>query len=241
MGFRSFLFEEDEKELKADQEEAIDSLEDVNSEDDEKIANMDLDEEELEEVEELTEAHIKLDDDLALCGAHPEDDHPHTSMNDHGICPDCDELAHRILTGQLKVSDIRDAHTTSMHESAANKKPLEILKGRYKHNSRLLILKKMGGDKDDIAPRTLALFKLMFDYNPKMGRYGKWMIRKDKKKWLDSHNMVDEVRTIKKKRKKLKLLKRRGGIKEKQKRGKKITKRKTSGKTVDSSGKIVEK
>jgi hypothetical protein len=187
MGFRFFYTEEEDKELKADQEEAIDSLEDINSEDDEEIAKMDLDDEDIEEVEDLIDEEYKIE------------------------------------------------------EGVTSKKPLEILKGRYKHNARLLILKKMNGGKDDFTPRTLALFKLMFEYMPKMGRYGKWMIRKDKKSYMEKHPMVDEVRNIKRKRKKLKLLKRRGDIKTKQKRGKKIASKKTAGRTVDASGKTKSK
>jgi hypothetical protein len=241
MGFLSFLKEEEEKKLEADQEDAIDSLEDVNSEDDEEIAKMDLDEDELEEVEELTEKHIRLGDDLAMCGAHPDDPHPETKMNDHGICPECDNIAHMVLTGQVSLGKVKASHDQSVQESVVKKKGLDILKGRYKHNSRLLTLKKMSGDSGDISPRTIALFKLTFEYNPKMGRYGKWMIRRNKKKYIEAHPIVGEVKKIKKKRKKLKLLKRRGDVKAKQKRGKKVAKQKTAGRTVDHKGKTVVK
>ena len=241
MKFLTFLKEQEEKELKADQEEAIDSLEDVNSEDDEKVAKMDLDCDETEEVDELLEGHIKLDDNLTLCGMHPDDEHPKSSMSDHNICPNCDDIAHMMLTGKITAGELKQRHMEAMSESVLKKKGLDILKGRYKHNSRLLILRKMSGDKEGkkkTSPHILALFKLMFEYRPKMGRFGKWMVRKDKKKYLDSHDMTTEIRAIKKKRKKLRILKRRGDIKSKQKRHKKVAGNKTAGKTVDAKGKI---
>lgn len=127
-------------------------------------------------------------------------------------------------------------------EGVISKKPLDIMRDRYKQKGRLFILRKMQGLKEgdvgSISLKTIALFKLMFEYSPKLGRFGKWKVRSNKSEYIKTHKIVDEIKSIKKKRKKLKLLKRRGGISKKIQRNKKIANAKTSGKTVDIKGKI---
>jgi DNA primase catalytic subunit len=179
MSFKLYFYEGDVS--KEDEELAKNALAKLDAKDEEDIVKMKADEEELEELENLTE-------DL-------------------------------------------------LEESVIKKPSLEILKDRYKQKGRLFLLKKLGGN-DEISPKTIALFKLMFEFKPKMGRFGKWMIRGNKGEYIKNHPMVKEIKTIKKKRKKLKLMKRRGGVQTKIKRGKKVAKSKTSGKSVDEKGKI---
>ena len=125
------------------------------------------------------------------------------------------------------------------------KSTIEILKDRWKAKSRLQILQKMAGAKDPsevkIQPVTMAMFQQKFEWNPKAGKLGKWIMRKNKGAFTSSHPIGKIIKDLKKKRKNLKKIKKKGSSKAKSRISSKRKLSRLGGKTVDSKGKIVSK
>ena len=86
----------------------------------------------------------------------------------------------------------------------------------------------------------IAKFNEKFEWDEKMGRFGKWRIRKNRTEYKKNNPLKDAVKKIKKKKKILKKIKKKGSVQAKMARSATRTARRLGGKDVDAQGNIVK-
>jgi len=139
-------------------------------------------------------------------------------------------------------------------KSIFQKKPKEILSDRLKRKSKFFIMSKMMGKQKKegeqpkkkinvrkINPRLIVLFNMIFEWRAKIGRFGRWMLRRNRVEYMKKHPIGKELVKLRKKKKRFRILKRRGDIRIKQKRAKRIAKQRLGGQGVDVLGRITRK
>jgi len=133
--------------------------------------------------------------------------------------------------------DIEEALT--IDEASPIKSAKEILKDRYKRKARLFILSDEGKNKT-ITPLMIAKFNEKYEWDPKVGRFGRWRIRRDKMAYKKANPTQKAIKKIKKKKKILKRIKKRGNVQAKSARTAKKKAIRLGGKDVSATGKITK-
>lgn len=144
--------------------------------------------------------------------------------------------------------DIEDVMDIDDDGEAENEEELEestksandILTNRYKKKSRKLILDKMTkGAK--VTPKVLAMFHTNFEFIKKMGRFGRWMRRKNKSEFKKKNPIAKLVKGMKKKAKLMRRKLKQGAFKKKQQIGSRKTQIKLGKRDVDAKGRVITK
>jgi hypothetical protein len=127
---------------------------------------------------------------------------------------------------------------------AKQKNVKELLQNRFKKKAREVILKNMQGIKDGeqgkIAPITVAMFHVNYEFNKDMGKFGKWLRRKNKSEFKKKNPISKLVKAYKGKAKRMRKLLKKGNVQAKIKRGSSKNAVKLGGRDVSATGKITK-
>ena len=125
-------------------------------------------------------------------------------------------------------------------ESTKNLSKKDLLKKQYKNKSRIFILNKLQGNEKNgkLSPLTVAMFKTSYEFNDNIGKFGKWVKRKNKGEFKKKNPLSKLVKGYKKKAKRMRKLLKKGNIQSKIARSSKRNAIKLGGKSVDLKGRI---
>jgi len=144
-----------------------------------------------------------------------------------------------------EVDELTEDYEELTEKKASKKKPIEILTDRYKRKSKLYLIsllinggKKKKIDVKDVTPRYIHMFNSLYQWNPKMGIFGRWMIRKNRSQYLKKHPLGKEVGKIIRKKRKLMIIKGRPQIKKRIQKGKRIARKKTEGRASEIAKRV---
>ena len=184
-----------------------------------------------DELQKLKDLGIDVSD-LELDSYEDEDDEEVNLDIDGDDDVDGDDID-GLLSDLTDEEDDKKKELKELKEKVKNAQ--EILKDRFKKGSRKLILDKMSGGKK-VTPILLAQFKTNFEFDNKLGKFGKWVKRKNKGEFKQKNPLKKMVKTIKGKAKRMRKMMKKGNVLAKIEKGKRRSQAKVGDRTVKLQG-----
>ena len=157
--------------------------------------------------------------------------------SDHDDADEDEDINENSIYFDYGYSIINEAKVSPNRFKARN-----ILQNRWKKRSRSALVKKISKTKNNkVSAQAVARFKMMYQWNPKKGQIGGYIVRKNKTDYMKKHPYSKEIQKIKKKVRLFNRVKRskKSMIRNKTKRTEKRINKILGGRNVNNKGQIV--